>query len=303
MNTRIILALLALLALLAAAHEARAELEIFACEPEWSALAAELGGELVSTESATTPYQDPHYIQARPSLIARVRRADLIVCTGADLEVGWLPQLLRQAGNADVQPGQPGFLAASDYVELLDKPSSVDRALGDIHPYGNPHIQTDPRNIGLVAIALAERLERLDPANAETYRARHADFAARWESAVDRWSAAVQPLAGTRVVTHHKGWIYLERWAGLDEIANLEPKPGLPPSAGHLAALLDELSGQQVGLIIRSVYEDAKASDWLSERTHIPAVVLPHTVGSVDGTDDLFDLFDVIVATLAGASR
>jgi zinc/manganese transport system substrate-binding protein len=281
-----------------ASYPAQAALQVFACEPEWAALAKELGGDLVSTESATTAQQDPHYIQARPSLIARVRRAALVVCTGADLEVGWLPLLLRQAGNAAVQPGQPGYMNASDYVELLDKPASVDRALGDVHPYGNPHIQTDPRNIAKVAAALADRLAMLDSANAATYKLRLADFTMRWQTAVDRWTAAVAPLKGEQVVTHHKGWVYLENWAGLVEVGNLEPKPGLPPSAAHLAELLDQLKSKQVGVIIRSTYEDAKASQWLSDRTSIPYVVLPHTVGSVDGANDLFGMFDVLVKTL-----
>jgi zinc/manganese transport system substrate-binding protein len=284
--------------LIAIAFPARAQLEILTCEPEWAALATELGGNLVSAESATTPAQDPHYIQARPSLIAKVRRARLVVCTGADLEVGWLPLLLRQAGNAAVQPGQPGNLIAADYVEMLDKPSSVDRARGDVHPYGNPHIQADPRNIGRVATALAERLATLDPANAGTYRARLQDFAARWQTAVERWTAAIQPLKGKQVVTHHKGWVYLESWAGLTEVGNLEPKPGLPPSAAHLADLLDQLKGAEVAAIIRSVYEDGKASEWLAGRTSIPSIVLPHTVGSLPGTDDLFGMFDVMVKTL-----
>ncbi len=291
------------LVLASAALPALADVEVFACEPEWAALATELGGDLVDAESATTPLQDPHYIQARPSLIARVRRADLIVCTGADLEVGWLPLLLRQAGNASVQPGQPGYMSAADFVELLDKPANVDRALGDVHPYGNPHIQTDPRNIGKVASALAERLASLDPANAATYRSRLEDFSARWQSAVERWTAQVAPIAGMQVVTHHKGWVYLESFAGLVEVGNLEPKPGLPPSAAHLAELLGQLEGKNVGLIIRSVYEDAKASEWLAGRTSIPYVVLPHTVGSVPGTDDLFGLFDVIVKTLVEAGQ
>ena len=159
---------------------AHAAVEVLACEPEWAALATEIGGKLVNAESATTPQQDPHYIQARPSLIAKVRRAQLVVCTGADLEVGWLPLLLRQGGNAAVQPGQPGFLNAADFVELLEKPSSVDRSLGDVHPYGNPHIQTDPRNIAKVAAALADRLAMLDGANAATYKQRYEDFAQRW---------------------------------------------------------------------------------------------------------------------------
>jgi zinc/manganese transport system substrate-binding protein len=289
--------------LIAIAFPARAQLEIFACEPEWAALATELGGNLVSAESATTPAQDPHYIQARPSLIAKMRRARLVVCTGADLEVGWLPLLLRQAANAAIQPGQPGNFIAADYVEMLDKPSSVDRSRGDVHPYGNPHIQTDPRNIGRVATALAERLSTLDPANAGTYQARLQDFAARWQTAVERWTAAIQPLTGKQVVTHHKGWVYLESWAGLTEVGNLEPKPGLPPSAAHLAELLDQLEGAEVAAIIRSVYEDGKASEWLAGRTSIPSIVLPHTVGSLPGTDDLFGMFDVMVKTLLEARQ
>jgi zinc/manganese transport system substrate-binding protein len=280
---------------------AAAEVRIMSCEPTWSALATELGGDKISAESATTPFQDPHYIQARPSLISKVRRADLLICTGADLEVGWLPVLLRQAGNAAVQPGQPGFLSASDYVDLLEKPASVDRSLGDIHPYGNPHIQTDPRNIAKVAAALAARLESLDQANADYYKARYADFSARWQAAVARWTEQVASAKGMQVVTHHKGWVYLENWAGLVEAGNLEPKPGLPPSAAHLAELLGQLGNKDVKLIIRAAYEDAKASEWLSRRTDIPYVVLPHTVGSVDGADDLFGMFDDIVAKLAEA--
>ena len=282
---------------------AHAAVEILACEPEWAALATEIGGKLVAAESATTPQQDPHYIQARPSLISKVRRAQLVVCTGADLEVGWLPLLLRQGGNPAVQPGQPGYLNASDYVEMLEKPASVDRALGDVHPYGNPHVQMDPRNLLKVGAALADRLAMLDAANAATYRQRYQDFAARWQPAVERWTAALAPLKGAQVVTHHKGWVYLESWAGLVEVGNLEPKPGLPPSAAHLAELLNQINSQKVAFIIRSTYEDGKASEWLGARTQVPFVVLPHTVGSVPGTDDLFGMFDTLVKTLVEAHK
>ena|SRR6185503_2403928 len=282
---------------------AHAAVAVLACEPEWAALATEIGGTLVSAESATAPEQDPHYIQARPSLIAKVRKAALVVCTGADLEVGWLPLLLRQAGNPAVQPGQPGYMSASDYVEMLDKPASVDRSQGDVHPYGNPHVQMDPRNIAKVGAALADRLATLDAANAATYRERYQDFVSRWEPAVDRWTAALAPLMGAQVVTHHKGWVYLENWAGLVEVGNLEPKPGLPPSAAHLAELLDQIKSQNVAFIIRSTYEDGKASEWLAARTQVPFVVLPHTVGSVPGTDDLFGLFDTLVKTLLEARK
>lgn len=282
---------------------AHASLDIVTCESEWASLVAELGGEMVNAESATTPFQDVHYIQARPSLIAKMRRADLVICTGADLEVGWLPLLLRQAGNAEVQPGRPGFFAASDYVELLEKPASVDRSQGDIHPYGNPHIQTDPRNIGIVAAALADRLSEIDSSNAAYYRERYQSFATRWQAALDRWTSQISNVAGMEIVVHHRAWVYLTEWAGLVEVAALEPKPGLPPSAASLAQLLDVVESRNVRLIIRAAYKDEQASAWLTERSGIAHAVMPHTVGSVPGAQDLFSMFDTIVATLVEANR
>jgi len=277
---------------------ARAQLQILTCEPEWAALAAELGGDRVEAESAVTGAQDVHYIQARPSLIAKARRADLVICTGADLEVGWLPLLLRQANNAATQPGAPGFLAATDFVELLEQPGSVDRALGDIHPFGNPHIQTDPRNIARVAAALSERLQMLDPSQADYYASRHADFSARWEAAIERWTLRAEPLRGQGIVTHHKSWVYMIEWLGLAEVATLEPKPGVPPSTSHLAAMLEQLRNENIRLIVRSAYQNSRGSHWLSERMGVPEAVLPHTVGSVAGTDDLFGMFDVMLDLL-----
>ena len=294
---------LLLLATVLLSVPAWAELRVVACEPEWAALASAIGGDDITADSATTGLQDVHHIQARPSLIARVRRADLLVCTGAGLEAGWLPVLLRQAGNAKVQPGQPGFLEAAEYVEMLEVPVSVDRSQGDVHPYGNPHIQTDPRNIPPVAAALLERLVLLDPDGAEGYRARHAGFSDQWGTALEDWSARGAELEGMAIVTHHKSWIYLVNWLGLDEVATLEPKPGIEPSAGHLARLLTSIEGRDVRLIIRTSYQSARASDWLSARIDAPAVVLPHTVGSVDGTDDLFSLYEIMLTTLERGSR
>ena len=280
------------------ATPAWAQLQIFACEPEWAALAEELGGDAVEAESAVTGVQDVHYIQARPSLIARVRRTDLVICTGAELEVGWLPLLLRQANNSAIQPGAPGFLAATDFVDLLEQPQTVDRALGDIHPFGNPHIQTDPRNIARVAAALLERLQMMDAAQADYYAARYADFSARWDEAVQRWTSRAEPLRGRAIVTHHRSWVYMIDWLGLDEVATLESKPGVPPSTSHLASMLEQLQNEDVHAIIRSAYQNSRGSHWLSDRTEIPAVVIPHTVGSVDGTDDLFSVFDVMLDVL-----
>ena len=281
---------------------ALADLKVFACEPEWAALAGELGGVRVEAVAAVTGAQDVHYIQARPSLIARVRNADLVVCTGADLEVAWLPLLLRQANNPRVQPGQTGFLAAADFVTLLEIPVSVDRAGGDIHPFGNPHIQTDPRNILPVAVELSARLGAIDPGGAAEYARLLEDFRGRWQQALERWQARAAALAGMEVVVHHNSWIYMNAWLGLDQLGSLEAKPGVPPSAGHLAALLAQIGSHNPRAIVRAAYQSARPSEWLSGRAGIPALVLPHTVGAVEGADDLFAVYEIMLDRLEGVA-
>jgi zinc/manganese transport system substrate-binding protein len=290
------------LSLLATA--ARAEVRVLTCEPVWAALVQEIGGDRVSVDSATTAQQDPHYIQARPSLIAKVRRADLLVCSGADLEIGWLPVLLRQAANAKIQPGQPGNLDVSKIVPMRDVPASLDRAQGDMHPYGNPHTETDPHNVARVADALAERLAQIDPGGAADHRARRDDFARRWSAAIARWEEQAKPLRGMQIVTHHVAWAYLVAWLGLEDVARLEPKPGIPPSAASLAALLETLSARPPKAIVRLAYEPERPSLWLSERLGgVPALVLPHAPGATEKATDLFAVFDEIVATLLEAQR
>jgi len=282
---------------------ASADLQVFACEPEWASLAEALGGGRVEAVSATNAMQDPHYIQARPSLIAAVRKADLLVCSGAELEIGWLPKLLEKGNNPAVRPGAPGYFEAGAFVRRLDIPESVDRAQGDMHPQGNPHVQANPHNVALIARALGERMAQLDPGSAADYRAATQDFLSRWNEAVDRWERQAEPLRGRRIVTHHKSWVYLEDWLGLQEVATLEPVPGVPPTAGHLSRLLAQLgaNGQGADFIVRSPYQADKASLWLAERTGIPALVLPLTVGGTDGATDLFGLFDDILERLLGA--
>src|SRR6266436_2344186 len=265
---------LALLAL-----PAHAALRVFACEPEWGALAQELGGNLVEVSVATSALQDPHQIQAKPSLIARARNADLVVCTGAELEIGWLPVLLQQSGNAKVQAGQPGNFAAADYVRKLDVPSQLDRSQGDVHASGNPHIQTDPRNIALVAAALGARLQQVDPSHASQYAQRQADFMQRWRDALARWTAQGAPLKSVPVVSQHKAFSYLYDWLGMKEVAVLEPKPGVEPSASHLEQVLATLKGTRVRMVLYAAYQDPRPSEWLSSHAAIPAVKLPFTVG------------------------
>lgn len=283
-----LLLLMALTPLLSAAGE----LNIFACEPEWAALTRELAGEQAGITVATTARQDPHHIQARPSLIARLRNADLAVCTGAGLESGWLPMLQRQSGNSAVQKGRPGLFEAAMQVERLEVPLELDRAQGDVHAEGNPHVQTDPRRIAGIARALSLRLKQIDPANAAQYDARLADFVQRWQAAMEGWEAKAKPLRGQRVVAHHKGWVYLFDWLGMEEAGLLEAKPGVPPSAGHLARLKAELAANPAAMVIRAAYQDDRADRWLQRETGIPAVALPFTVGGSEGAKDLFGLFD-----------
>ena len=275
-----------------------AEVNLFACEPEWAALAGEIGGDLIKSSSATNAMQDPHYIQARPGLIAKVRRADLVVCSGAQLEIGWLPVLLTKANNPKVQPGSNGFLEASAYVRRLEVPTSVDRSQGDVHPQGNPHIQTNPHNISLVAQALAERLAVLDPAHAQDFQSGLASFLSRWNAAIVKWETRAAPLRGKKIITHHKSWAYLEDWLGLEEVANLEPVPGIPPTASHLGTLLARFGKGGADYIIRAPFQDPKASEWLAGRTGIPAIMLPLTIGGSDAAVDLFRLFDDILNRL-----
>lgn len=281
----------------------RADIEIFACEPEWAALAEEIGGDLVDATSATTALQDPHYIQARPSLIADVRNADLVVCSGAQLEIGWLPMLLRKANNRDAMPGNPGYFEASLYVQRLGATSGVDRSQGDIHPQGNPHVQTNPHNIVLVGRALSDRMAELDPENAAAYRSGYEEFKARFTTAIAEWEKRAAPLDGLRIITHHKSWIYLEDWLGLEEVANLEPVPGLPPTAGHLSTLVSRFGDGGADAIIRSPYQDDRASEWLMQRTGIPAIVLPLTVGGTEQATDLFTLYEDMIDRLLEATQ
>ena len=281
---------------------AAAALRVFACEPEWAALAQELGGNLVDTASATTALQDPHQIQAKPSLIARLRNADMLVCTGAELEVGWLPPLLQQSGNARVQPGQPGYFLAADHVRKLEVPVSIDRSQGDVHAAGNPHIQTDPRNIAAVATALGARLQQLDPANAAQYAKRQADFAQRWQQAMIRWKAQALPLQGVAVASQHKGFAYMYDWLGLKEVAVLEPKPGVEPTVSHLQGVLGTLKAQPAKMVVHAAYQDPRAADWLSKNAGVPVVNVPFTVGGSAAAKDLFGLFDDTLSRLVTAA-
>lgn len=275
-----------------------AQLNVLACEPEWAALVKELGGERVKVSSATTAAQDPHHIQARPSLIAKARRAELLVCTGAELEVGWLPLLQRKSANGNIQTGQSGYFMTTDFVLLKGQPEVLDRSEGDIHAAGNPHIGLDPHLILEVADALHKRLQQLDGNNRDYYEQRYQSFREKWLTAIKSWEQKARVLKEKQIVVHHNSWMYLNDWLGLKTVATLEPKPGIPPTLGHLGQLLNQMKQQPADLIVYSSYQSPRSAKWLGERTKIPVVALPHTVGGDKHTTDLFGLFERIIDVL-----
>ena len=267
------------------------KLNIFACEPEWKSLAEEIGGDKVKAISATHAKQDPHHIRARPSLIAKIRRADLIFCSGAGLEVGWMPILLQKA-NKTVQPGKLGYLMASNYTPVIDIPEKVDRSHGDVHPEGNPHVHLDPNNILLVAKELNKRLAVIDSINKNYYQENYNNFINRWKKSLLRWEKDIESIKGQRIIIHHKSFDYLFHWMKLDEVASLEVKPGIPPTASHLKNILQDINNNPADIIVISPYDPSEGALWLSKQTKIPFVTLPYTIGGNEESFNLFALFD-----------
>jgi len=300
---RLVLAAALAAGMAVAVAPAQAAIRVLATTPEWASLTHELGGDKVDVYAATSAFQDVHRVDAKPSLVARARSADLVVAAGAELEIGWLPILLRESGNARIQPGNPGYFEASSVLRLLEVPSSVDRSMGDVHPLGNPHAHLDPHNVALVAAALSARLGALDAANAAYYQARASDFQSRWQAATARWEQQAAPLKGLPVVVIHRDQAYLCHWLGLREVAAIEPKPGVPPSSSYLAELVTKLTAAPPKMILRNAYNDPKAADWLAERIHAPVVLLPYTVGGTPQAKDLFGLFDDTINRLLAALK
>ena len=277
---------------------AYAQLNIFACEPEWAALTRSLAGDGAKVYSATTDQQDPHHIQARPSLIAKVRRADLLVCTGAELEVGWLPLLLRKSGNAKIQPGQAGYFMATDHVSLLEKPTVLDRSLGDIHAAGNPHVHLDPYRVQQIAVSLVSSLVKIDPSNEKDYQENLRTFTLEWRNAISQWEKQAEGLRGKRIVVNHNNWVYLERWLGLERLAVLESRPGIAPSSSHLGEILTQLSANPADMILLAGYQNDKPALWLSKKTGLRVVSLPF---SPSNEENLIHWFNRLLQPLLSA--
>lgn len=302
-NRNFIMKYIYLIVLVLISSTAFAKLQVFACEPEWGALVKEIAGNKVKVFNATTGLQDPHYIQARPSLIAKARKADLLICTGAELEVGWLPVILRKANNNKIKSGSSGYIMATEHVYLLEKPTHLDRSEGDIHSQGNPHIQVNPYYIAEVAEVVLQRLIAIDGENKVFYQDNYQKFNQNWQQAITKWEEKAKRIQGKAIVVHHNSWVYLADWLDMNIVATLEPKPGIPPTAQHLSKTVQILQDNPVYVIIYSSYQNPKAAQWLSQKTEVPALLLPSTVGGTKDAKDLFSLFDVIINTLTNAAH
>ena len=299
-----IVVLAAAACLLASRGRARgaAVLRVVTTTADLAALAREVGGEKVKVESLAHGYQDPHFVDPKPSFIVKLNRADLYVKRGLDLEVGWAPVLETGARNPRIFPGGPGYVDASEGVALLEVPGGqVDRSLGDIHVFGNPHYQLDPQNALVMARNIAAGLARVAPADASYFAGRRAAFESALRARLKGWEKVLSPYRGAKVVTYHKSWEYLARRFGLSIIGYVEPKPGVPASPAHLARLITLMRAQGARLIITAPYYPERPARLVAERAGAGVLVLPESPGGADDTDDYFAFMDYCVHALAQA--
>jgi zinc/manganese transport system substrate-binding protein len=257
-----------------------------------------IGKDRVETIALARGDYNPHVIIPKPSYIAKMRRADLLIINGGQLEIGWLPQIIKQANNASVQPGERGFLDLSRHVHLIEVPTSVSRELGDVHPEGNPHFFLDPDNIPVIAKAVTERLSELDPDNRAFYEANNKELFVLWQQNMKTWEEKLKPFRGTRVVEYHKIFDYFLHRFGFVIAGTVEPLPGIPPTTKHIADVEKLIDREQVKFILQDVYNPQDASLYLSKRLKVKLLVLPHDVGAVKEADNVFHVFEEIVRRL-----
>jgi ABC-type Zn uptake system ZnuABC Zn-binding protein ZnuA len=301
-STFIAAALLAALA--TAVPRAAAPINIVTTTSDLASIVSEIGGDKVTVESLARGYQDPHFVEAKPSFVLKLNKADLLVVVGRDLEIGWLPPLITQSRNARIQPGADGYFDASLTAKILDLPTGqITRAMGDVHPLGNPHYWLDPENGRRIAKALQAKLAQKDPANAAYYAQRAADFDRRLTEAQQRWKAMLAPYKGVKVVTYHRSWPNFADAFGIDVIGYVEPKPGIPPTPQHTLDVIQAMKAQQVKLIIVEPYFDSKTPNSIASQTGGQVLVLPPSVGGVKGADDYLKLFETDISMLVAAIK
>jgi zinc/manganese transport system substrate-binding protein len=279
---------------------AYSDLKVVTATTDLVAVARAVGGKLVDAESLTPGPTDPHFIEARPSMIRRVASADLMLVIGAELEIGWIGPVLQTARNSNVQPGAPGYLDLSAVVPMLDRTSGpVNRALGDVHPLGNPHYMLDPENGILVAQAIADRFKQLDPKNADEYGKNLAKFTDELRAKMPGWKKALEPLKGKSVISYHTSFRYLSQFFGFSVVGFVEPLPGIPPTASHVETLMKKIRDEKISLLLMEEFYERRSADFLSAQTGIHVVILPHAVASEPQIKTYVDLFDTIVQRLS----
>jgi len=298
---RLLAILLACSVILSGQSQAK-KLNVITATTDLAALAQEVGGDKIDVESIAKGYQDPHFVEAKPSFLLKLRRADLLVVVGLDLEIGWLPPLITQSGNPKIQPASVGYLDASQFAEILEKPSGpVSRAMGDVHPLGNPHYWLDPENGRRVAKGIASKLAEMDPADAAYFLQRDQDFEKRLGAAEQNWDSQMKPYRGRKVVTYHKSWPNFAKHFGLDVVGYIEPRPGIPPTPSHTIELIQQMRRDNVKVIMVEPYFDLKTPNSIASATGGKVVVMLPSVGGERDVTDYFKLFDYDIALLKKA--
>ena len=298
------LVLIALAAGCSSAARAAGKLKIVTATTDLASLAQEVGGDHIEVESIARGYQDPHFVEAKPSFLLKLRQADLLIVVGLELEIGWLPPLINQSGNPRIQPNSAGYLDASQFAEILEKPTGiVTRAMGDVHPFGNPHYWLDPENGRRVAQGIANKLASMQPGEAAYFNSRFADFSKRLTDAEKKWDAEMQPYHGRRVITYHRSWPNFLKHFGLVSVGEVEPRPGIPPTPSHTLELINMMKRDNVKIILVEPYFDLKTPNAIARETGAQVVVMPPSVGGEKEITDYFKLFDYDLALLIKAFK
>jgi ABC-type Zn uptake system ZnuABC Zn-binding protein ZnuA len=288
--------------LIASLARAQGRPNVITTTEDLAAIAREVGGDRITVESIARGYQDPHFVEAKPSFILKLQKADALVTVGRELEIGWLPPLIQQSRNAKVQVGGSGYVDASLQARILDVPQGqITRAMGDVHPLGNPHYWLDPENGKVIARAIADKLSQIRPGDRAFFEQRLSDFTARLTTAQARWAALMAPYKSTKVVTYHRSFPNFAERFGLDVIGYVEPRPGIPPSPQHTLDLINEMKRQNVKLVLVEPYFDLKTPNSIGRATGAEVVVMPPSVGGVKAVTDYFALFDYDIKLLIGA--
>ena len=286
----------------ASAADVSAKVKIVSTLDDFSSIAVSIGGGLIEAEALAKGYQDPHFVDAKPSFILKLSRADLLIVAGLELEIGYLPPLIDQSRNAKIHPGNQGYLDVSNGCDILQRPTAqVTRAMGDVHPYGNPHYWLDPDNGRVIARAIAAKLTELDPANRAAYEKGLADFEARLTAKDKEWKAKLAPYSGAKIVTFHNSWPNFAKHFNLDVAGQIEPKPGIPPTPSHTLEIINLITADKIKAILVEPYFDMKTPKYIADKTGATVLTFYPSVGGTEAIKDYFALFDADIDMLAKA--